>query len=195
MSNKTIKYLDNGDSVTADSFFPDGRQAGVHIARFGRWMAHLCLLMIVGAVLYLVMAIILAWSVPSLRTSDSPAGFNVAMFLIWVVSLSALVWGLWNGRVCFLGLTHGDLFTRRTIKGLRNFAFGLFIYKAVPVLAMALMILVHQLYPLPVPANTGITIQDFGQGLFTLVSLGAIVVIAAVLTRAAEIAEDNANIV
>jgi hypothetical protein len=113
-----------------------------------------------------------------------------ALMAAWVASFGLLLWGFYFGRASFIGLAHGELFARRTILGLRNLALGIFLFKiASPVLLLGVGLLTS------FPANMIVTIKDLAESVFTLVSLGAIVLIATVLTRAAEIAEDNAQIV
>jgi hypothetical protein len=157
-------------------------------------MSACCVIMMVGVVAYALLAMVLVWRVPILGSGTSRP-VAVASFIAWLASLAALMWGLWNGRACFNGLARGALFSRRTIAGLRNFALGLLVYKTVPPVALIAVYAASRLAGFSLPPNSGFTSQDLGEGMFTLASLGAIVVIAAVLTRAAQIADDNAGIV
>jgi hypothetical protein len=152
------------------------------------------MVMMVGIALYAVLAMVLAFTVPSL-SAGAPKSLALVSFAGWTASLAALMWGLWNGRVCFAGLARGALFSPRTIAGLRNFALGLLVYKAIPSLVLVALVIAARFTPINLPPGTGFTGQDLGDGMFTLTSLGAIVVIASVLARAAQIADDNASIV
>jgi hypothetical protein len=107
----------------------------------------------------------------------------------WVLSIALLIWGLWNGRASFVGLARGEPFARRTIAGLRNLALGILLFKILSTVTVVGLALAQ------VSPHASITFKDLFDGAFTLVSLGAIVVIASVLTRAAAIVEDNAQIV
>jgi hypothetical protein len=113
-----------------------------------------------------------------------------AFVIGWIVCSVFIVWGLYCGRVSFKGLVHGELFTRRTIAGLRNLALGIFLFKITSFLLLAGLQAASRY-----PEVVNITFRGFSEGTFTLIGLGAIVVITSVLTRAAEIAEDNAQII
>jgi hypothetical protein len=149
--------------------------------------------MMAGAGVYAAFVVVLGWVMGN--TYQNTDAMVLASFVAWIVSIVALEWGLWSGRNCFKGLAQGALFNKRTITDLRNFAFGLFIYKAVTPLVMLLLLVASWFHLVALPPNTAITGRDIGEGMFTLAALGAIAVIAGVLAYAAEIAEDNANIV
>jgi hypothetical protein len=194
MKNQTIHpWVVGSGQENADPSLGDAEASQTRIALLSRFMAGCCVMMMVGVALYALLAMVLAW-VPSLSAGSS-ASLALISFVGWICSLAALIWGLWNGRACFAGLARGALFSRRTIAGLRNFALGLLVYKAIPPMALIALMVVSKFSAIQLPPGTGITAQDMGEGMFTLASLGAVVVIAAVLTRAAQIADDNASIV
>ncbi len=149
-----------------------------------RGLAWLCAVAAIGAVL-----IALPFARTILLSSDLMQWARVALLTGWISSVCLLIWGLYNGRTSFAGLARGELFTRRTVAGLRNLALGIFLFKILSAATVVGMALTRA------PPNAAITFKDLFDGTFTLVALGAIVVIASVLTRAAAIAEDNAQIV
>ena len=157
-------------------------------ARFSRVLAFVCALAAVGAVAMALLTVPLMW----LR-SDVTGWSRIAFLTGWIVAIGFLVWGLGNGRASFAGLSRGELFARRTIAGLRNLALGILVFKTASyALAVGAAIVTSETLR---SSGVNITFGDLAEGAFTLISLGAIVLIASVLTRAAEIAEDNAQIV
>lgn len=195
MDHKTIRPWDVGSGQkNADPALPTTRASQPRIEVLARFLSGCCLVMMVGVVVYAVLAMALAWTIPGyVRGAAVPVA--LLSFAAWICALVALLWGLWNGRVCFAGFAHGVLFSRRTIGGLRNFALGLLVYKAIPALALSALVVASRFAALDLPPKSGITVQDMAEGMFTLASLGTIVVIATVLTHAAQIADDNASIV
>lgn len=152
---------------------------------FSRVLAWLCVVTAVGAAGIALLFTRGIW----LRT-DLTREAQFAILAIWIASVCALIWGLYNGRASFAGLARGELFARRTIAGLRNLALGIFLFKCASFLLLVGITLVTR-----VPENAEISFRDLSEGAFTLISLGSIVMIASVMTRAAEIAEDHAQIV
>jgi len=150
-----------------------------------RILAWLCVFAAVG-----MAAIGLLFSRTLWFNPDLEQWAHLALLAAWIISTGFLIWGLYNGRTSFTGLARGELFARRTIAGLRNLALGIFVFKI-----GAFVLAVGMALGSRGPPNFIISFKDLAEGLFTLISLGAIVLIASVLTRAAEIAEDNAQIV
>lgn len=178
----------------ADPTYPDGVRSLGRIARLGRLMSVLCVLIAIGALATVAVVFALALGVP-VRASRAPdSGLEMAALAAWGLGVGCLVWGLWRGRAAFVALSQGELFGLRAARGLRDFVLGLFLYKLSGPLAAAGLLAVFAVSGETSPASD-ITFADLADGAFTLLCLGAVVLIAAVLARAAEIAEDNANIV
>ena len=184
----------------ADPAWPDGERARSRIARLARVMVALCIAMIIGLVLYLGLVAWLAVAFPERIAASTDAhglsgGAYLAIGVCWMAAQGFLIWGLWSGRSCFASLAEGELFAAASIRGLRNFAIGLFLYKAMSAAMFVVAAAAARLKGVRLPPSADITMQDFGEGAFTLVSLGAIVVITALLAHATEIAEDHAQVV
>lgn len=182
-------HLQNADPLSPR------RERHKGIGRLARLMAGLCTLMIVGVILYLALVAFLAGATPMADVRSLPPAIEAALGLLWLASQAFLIWGLWSGRRCFIALSAGELFASHTIKGLRNFTAGLFLYKAFTPVMLLTAVAASKTQGFSLPAGTVISGQDLGETAFTLVSLGAILVIAGVLTYAAEIAEDQMSIV
>jgi hypothetical protein len=163
-------------------------------------MAALCTAMIIGLVLYLGLVAWLAAAFPERIAASTDAqglsgGAYLAIGACWMAAQVFLIWGLWSGRSCFASLANGELFAAAPIRGLRNFAIGLFLYKAMSAVMFVVAATAARVEGVTLPRNADISMQDFGEGAFTLVSLGAIVVITALLAHAAEIADDHSQVV
>ena len=142
---------------------------------------------------------------PNFKISASLEGvpansWTIGSLLVAVgAPLIALIWGLWHGSRLFGGLGRGEYFSRPTALALRNFAFGLLVYKLLPLVTVPLWaVVVGHPEALFSDLRDGfdLKLDPFKMdGVLTIIFLGMIAVFAQVMTKAAEIAEDNAQIV
>lgn len=180
--------------MTMDPSYPHGARSLARIAWLGRLMSGLCAMMAAGAVIFTLVVLALAVGVP-VRASDPPRGMaEIAALAGWSLGVGCLAWGLWRGRAAFAAFSRGSLFGSDVARGLRDFVLGLFLYKlSGPLVAGGLLVVLAiagEAPPLP-----DVTFANLADAAFTLLCLGAVALITTVLARAAEIAEDNANIV
>lgn len=126
------------------------------------------------------------------------AGWTLAA-LGMAIYLGPLVFGLYSAHRCFRGLARGEYFKPATVRAFRNFGLGVLVHKVLGFVGP--LILVRPASP---PATQdgqfGIVLRMGGDPLFseqilTVLLLGAVVVIAHVLSRAAKLAEENEQFV
>jgi hypothetical protein len=171
--------------MTSELPTADGPLLPARTALLSRVFGWFCAVAIIGAVGMAALAARSVWLSPEFDPWS-----QLALAAALAGAFGTLIWGLHNGRKSFAGLARGELFARRTIAGLRNLAIGILTFKIAMFVVAVCTTLVSRM-----PANANITFKDLTEGVLTVIALAAVVLIASVLTRAAEIAEDNAQIV
>jgi hypothetical protein len=130
------------------------------------------------------------------RSGPLSGGMLAGALTAALVGVAGLVWGLWNGAGLFKRLGQREYFARRTVAALRNFAIGLLIYKVAPLFALPFL---SAAAPARAPGKSLKFSLNFNvmqmDGVLTIIFLGMIIVFAHIMTKAVEIAEDNAQIV
>lgn len=189
-------------------------QPSASIRWFARIMIWLCWLGIFGAMTFGMMGVFDAfpegWPVSrsdeatligaSIEVND-PAAPNataeVTQDLLYrtagVISVGLFVSALLSARRMFVGVGRGEYFARPTVLGLRNFAFGVFLYltlaQMLKALAMALYVsrFEHGRYELELSLSGGLMLM--------LIFSGAVALTSTVMAHAAKIADENRQFV
>lgn len=114
-------------------------------------------------------------------------------FLVSMIPLAALIWGLRQAQRCFNGFAKQQFFTAETVGSLRGFATAIFVSTLLqPVAYAALSLILSWTNPAGQRAlSIGIS-SDMWLG---LLFAGTITVIAWVMTEAIAIADENAQFV
>ena len=166
-----------------------------------RAMAILCL----TAVLALVATMSFYWiATPSpaifaqaglaqIASYEIASGTRALGFLVSMVPLGVLVWGLIKAHRCFEALARGHFFSAQAIGGLHAFALGVLVSSLLkPFAGAALFLLLSWSTP------SGVTALAFSVGSDTVLALifaGTVAVIAWIMTEAIAIADENAQFV
>ncbi len=112
---------------------------------------------------------------------------------ISLLPVGAVAYALWRAYQCFSGFARGDVFSLATVQHLRGFAAGLLVASGAGVAVPTLIVL---LLTLDAPAGGRVlTISLGSQQLLMLLFSGIVWQMGQTMTRAVEIAEDNAQII
>lgn len=112
---------------------------------------------------------------------------------IGLLPVGAVAYALWRAHQCFRGFAAGAVFELATVRHLRGFAAGLLVSSMAGLLAPTVMGLV---LTLQAPAGGRVLAFSLGsQQLLMLLFAGIVWQIGHVMTRAVELAEDNAQII
>ena len=135
-------------------------------------------------------------------TSAFPAGQPGLQIAWWQSALvvlagmlpaCAMACGLFCARLCFLGFARGETFSLGTVRHLRGFAIGMFAAALGGLVSPALISVLLALGAPPGKRSLGLTIGS--SELLMLLFAGMVWQIAHVMTQAAELADEHAQIV
>jgi hypothetical protein len=114
-------------------------------------------------------------------------------FLVSMMPLAALIWGLRQAQLCFKGFANQQFFTSTTVGRLRAFAMAVFVSTLLqPFAYTALSLILSWVNPVGQRALSIGVSSDMWLG---LLFAGTIIVIAWVMTEAIAIADENAQFV
>ncbi len=112
---------------------------------------------------------------------------------ISLLPVAAVAYALLRARQCFTGFVHGETFSLATVRHLRGFAAGLLVSSSAGLLAPTAIVWLLTLYA---PAGGRVlTISLGAQQLLVLLFSGIVWQMGHAMTRAVELAEDNAQII
>lgn len=118
---------------------------------------------------------------------------TAAAFSIGMVPVCGMSYGLLRARQCFLGFVRGETFSLGTVLHLRGFAAGLLVSSMAGLVAPTLMsVLLTWGAP---EGHRSLAVALGAQHLLMLLFAGILWQIAHAMTRAVEIADENAQIV
>ena len=163
----------------------------------GRCCVVLAMLLTIGLLFFWFTAsagsIAASTQTPEEWLTDLGAGRRAAGFMISFAPLACLIVALMAARRCFGAFAAGDFFGQEAVKGLRNFALGLFASALVkPFSAAALSVLLSW----DAPVGQHRLMFGFGSDeLLALLAAGIIAVIAWVMAEASALAEENAQFI
>lgn len=138
---------------------------------------------------------------------------HIGFWLGFIIFTGPLIWGLYSAHRCFKGLAKGRYFDPRTVRAFRNFGLGVLIHKALLYAGPALLNTgLTRTTVTPGLANAAPPIIErkanefsiglpfsadplFSERFLTLILLAAIVIVAHVLARATQLAEENEQFV
>ncbi len=129
----------------------------------------------------------------SLESLPVAAWQHVAAACTSLLPVSAVAYALWRAHQCFSGFARGETFSLGTVRHLRGFAAGLLASSSAGLLAPTAIVL---LLTLGAPAGQRVLTVSLGaQQLLVLLFSGIVWQMGHAMTRAVEIAEDNAQII
>jgi hypothetical protein len=105
----------------------------------------------------------------------------------------AMAYGLFRARLCFLGFARGETFSLGTVRHLRGFAVGMFAAALGGLVSSPLVSMLLTLGAPPGKRSLGLTIGS--SELLMLLFAGMVWQIAHVMTQAAALADEHAQIV
>lgn len=112
---------------------------------------------------------------------------------ISLLPVGAVAYALWRAHQCFNGFVRGEVFSLTTVRHLRGFAAGLLASSSAGLLAPTAIVWLLTLYA---PAGGRVlTISLGAQQLLMLLFAGIVWQMGHAMTRAVELAEDNAQII
>lgn len=122
----------------------------------------------------------------------APWQHGLAVF-ISLLPVSAVAYALWRAHQCFNGFVRGEVFSLATVRHLRGFAVGLLASSSAALLAPTAIAWLLTLYA---PAGARVLTVSLGaQQLLMLLFSGIVWQMGHAMTRAVELAEDNAQII
>lgn len=172
------------------------------IRRLSRWLAAMCLLMIIG----LPIALIIYWSLVDpnelAMRSNLPSGAIQVELQLWQrlvgalvsgIPLGLLLLGLWQARNCFKLFAAGDVFNADAVRYLRRFAGWVMVSVIASVISSAAISALLTIYNPPTMRHLAIGIGS--DQLFTLFFAGMVWLMAAVIAQGQDLAEENATFI
>ena len=118
---------------------------------------------------------------------------HVAAICLSLLPVAAVAYALWRARQCFSGFVRGETFSLATVRHLRGFAAGLLVSSSTGLLAPTAIV---WLLTLGAPAGERVLTVSLGaQQLLMLLFSGIVWQMGHAMTRAVELAEDNAQII
>jgi hypothetical protein len=113
--------------------------------------------------------------------------------LVGMLPVGAVAYGLFRARLCFLGFMRGETFSLGTVRHLRGFAVGMFAAAVAGLLSSALISVLLTLGA--PPGKRALSLGIGSNDLLMLLFAGIVWQIARVMTQAAELADEHAQIV
>jgi hypothetical protein len=110
-----------------------------------------------------------------------------------LVPLGLLLTGLWHARCCFLRFAEGGFFELGNIERLRQFAAWTFASVAAAIASEPILSVLLTFYN--APGHRQVSIGFSSEHLFALVAAAMVWLIAAVMTHACRLAEENAQFI
>lgn len=118
---------------------------------------------------------------------------HVVAVCISLLPVCAVAYALWRARQCFSGFVRGETFSLATVRHLRGFAAGLLVSSSAGLLAPTAIV---WLLTLGAPVSERVLTVSLGaQQLLVLLFSGIVWQMGHAMTRAVELAEDNAQII
>lgn len=118
---------------------------------------------------------------------------HVAAVCISLLPVSAVTYALWRAHQCFSGFVRGETFSLATVRHLRGFAAGLLVSSSAGLLAPTAIV---WFLTFGAPAGQRVLTVSLGaQQLLMLLFSGIVWQMGHAMTRAVELAEDNAQII
>jgi hypothetical protein len=127
---------------------------------------------------------------PGLQIAGWQSGLAV---LAGMLPACAMAYGLFRARLCFLGFARGETFSLGTVRHLRGFAVGMFAAALGGLVSSPLVSMLLTLGAPPGKRSLGLTIGS--SELLMLLFAGLVWQIAHVMTQAAALADEHAQIV
>jgi hypothetical protein len=127
---------------------------------------------------------------PGLQIAGWQSGLAV---LAGMLPACAMAYGLFRARLCFLGFARGETFSLGTVRHLRGFAVGMFAAALGGLVSSPLVSMLLTLGAPPGKRSLGLTIGS--SELLMLLFAGMVWQIAHVMTQAAALADEHAQIV
>jgi hypothetical protein len=129
----------------------------------------------------------------SLETLPISTWQHVAAVCFSLLPVAAVAYALWRAYQCFSGFVRGDIFSLATVRHMRGFAAGLLVSSSAGLLAPTAIV---WLLTMGAPAGQRVLTVSLGaQQLLMLLFSGIVWQMGHAMTRAVELAEDNAQII
>ena len=129
----------------------------------------------------------------SLASPNIAVWQHIAVVCVSLLPVAAIAYALWRASQCFGGFVRGETFSLATVRHLRGFAAGLLVSSCA---GLAVPTFVVWLLTLNAPAGERILTVSLGtQQLLMLLFAGIVWQMSHAMTRAVELAQDNAQIV
>lgn len=131
--------------------------------------------------------------VPAIAVGDGDVPLRLSAFVLSLLPMAGLVYGLWQAADCFTGFAEGALFARPTTLALRNFAFGMGVWALLtPISGVALSVLLSW----GAPAGQRQLVLSIGSNeLLVLLFAAMVAIIGWVLAEASVLADENAQFI
>lgn len=118
---------------------------------------------------------------------------HVAAACLSLLPVGAVAYALWRAHQCFRGFVRGETFSLATVRHLQGFATGLLVSSSTGLLAPTA---IAWILTLGAPAGERVLTVSLGaQQLLMLLFAGIVWQMGRAMTRAVELAEDNAQII
>jgi hypothetical protein len=125
--------------------------------------------------------------------SGAPLWARAIMVIAGATPVSCMAVALLHARRCFLSFSRGDYFTMPVVKGLRGFAAGLFFSGIAAILIIPLASLLQSMASTGAPHSVSIGLGS--TQILTILFAGILWQIAAVMSKARALAQENAQFV
>jgi hypothetical protein len=133
------------------------------------------------------------WMTRSGLPAGLDGGLRIMLIALGLLPVLGLAYGLVRAAWCLRGMARGEVFDRSTVRHLRGFAVGVFLSAVAGVLVGPAT---SALLAWTAPAGArSISLQLDSQPLLMLLFAGIVWQVSHVMTRAAELAEEHAQIV
>lgn len=133
------------------------------------------------------------WTTRAGPTAGLDGGLRIMLIALGLLPVLGLAYGLVRAAWCLRGMARGEVFGRGTVGHLRGFAVGVFL-SAVAGMLVGPATSVVLAWAAPAGARS-ISLQFDSQTLLTLLFASILWQVARVMTHAAELAEEHAQIV
>lgn len=178
-----------------------GAQRRERIRRLGRWMARICLisslLLVTGMLAYWVLTpsadLFSEAGLPPERAGTIGLGIRFFGFILSMIPLAVLVYGLDNARHCFAGFAEGRFFSLEAAGQLRRFAIAVAVSSLLQPIAEAALSLLLSINGLSGPRTVRLEIGS--ETLVMMIFAGTVALIAWLMAEAAAMAEEHEQFV